>query len=407
MKYSFQAINELGHTVAGSIEAESPRMAEELLAARGSIPLKVSAGESDAGSFSFANIRAALTSIKATELIIFTKQLRTMLRAGVSIIPLLQTLESQTENLRFRRIISEIGEAIKGGSTLSDALRRYKSVFDELYCSMVEAGERSGSLVEVLERVTYIIEHEHKLKSDIRSALIYPIMVVVVLIGAFFFLLTVVIPKFVTIFTRSGIDLPLPTKICMGLYQFLLSWWIALIVIVVVSITALLVYRRTKQGRLVLDTFWLNMPLFGPLFQKAVMSRFASIFAILQTSGVNVLESIKILAGAIGNKAIGREFDRISERLEGGRGISEPLEEARYFPPMVVNMVAIGEESGNLDEMLREVSHHYDDEVEYATKGLADAMGPILVLGLAGVVLFFALAIFLPMWDLMKIVNQY
>jgi type IV pilus assembly protein PilC len=406
MKFSYQAINELGNTVSGTIEADSPRMAEELLAARGSIPLKVREGKGG-GAFSLKGIRTAFGRIKATELIIFTKQLRTMLRAGVSIIPLLQTLESQTENLRFRRIISEVEEDIKAGSTLSDALRRHKSVFDELYCSMVDAGERSGALVEVLERVTYIIEHEHKVKSDIRSAMIYPIMVVIVLVGAFFFLLTVVVPKFAAIFTHSGITLPLPTKICMALYKFLLSWWIVLVVGAVCCVVGILVYRRTEQGRLALDAFWLNMPIFGPLFKKAVMSRFASIFAILQSSGVNVLESIRILADAIGNKAIGREFDRISERLEGGRGISEPLEEARYFPPMVVNMVAIGEESGNLDEMLREVARHYDDEVEYATKGLADAMGPVLVLGLAGVVLFFALAIFLPMWDLMKLVDQY
>ncbi len=406
MKFSFQAINELGNTVSGTIEADSPRMAEELLAARGSIPIKVREGQAE-GAFSLTGLRTAFARIKATELIIFTKQLRTMLRAGVSIIPLLHTLETQTENPRFRKIISEVTEDIKAGSTLSDGLRRHKLVFDELYCSMVDAGERSGALVEVLERLTYIIEHEHKLKSDIRSAMIYPIMVVIVLVGAFFFLLTVVVPKFVSIFTHSGITLPLPTKICMALYTFLLSWWVVLVVGAVCCVVGLLVYRRTEQGRLVLDTFWLNMPIFGPLFQKAVMSRFASIFAILQSSGVNVLESIRILAGAIGNKAIGREFDRINERLEGGRGISEPLGESRYFPPMVVNMVAIGEESGNLDEMLREISSHYDDEVEYATKGLADALGPVLVLGLAGVVLFFALAIFLPMWDLMKLVNQY
>jgi type IV pilus assembly protein PilC len=218
-------------------------------------------------------------------------------------------------------------------------------------------------------------------------------------------LLTFVIPKFVNIFLGAGLKLPLPTVICMFLYDFFSEYWYLLLGGVAAMIVALNYYLRTDQGRYVRDAFLMKVPIIGPLFIKAAMSRFASIFAILQSSGVSVLDSMKILSGTIGNTAIARQFDMINERLEEGRGIAVPLKSAKYFTPIVTNMIAVGEESGNLDEMLKEVSDHYDVELEYAMKKLSDAIGPILTIGLAAVVGFFALAIFLPMWDLIKIVR--
>jgi type IV pilus assembly protein PilC len=165
-------------------------------------------------------------------------------------------------------------------------------------------------------------------------------------------------------------------------------------------------YFKTSQGRFVRDSFLLELPIIGPLFKKAALSRFASIFAILQTSGVPVMQSLTILSATIGNEAIARSFEYVRERIEEGAGISTPLKAAKYFTPMVIDMIAIGEESGNIDEMLREITKHYDDEVEYAVKGLSDAIGPILIVGLAAVVGFFALAIFMPIWDLTKLATQ-
>ncbi len=318
---------------------------------------------------------------------------------------LLQVLENQTQNLKLKKVAASMAQDIRQGSTLYDAFRKHPKVFPDLYCSMVRAGESSGALPNVFERLIYIIEHEHKVKSDIKSALQYPMVVVVTLVIAFFVLLTFVIPKFVGIFESAGIELPLPTKICILMYNFLVNYWYLCIGGLVAGILALVYYFRTKQGKYVRDSFMLKIPIFGPVFLKAAMSRFASIFAILQSSGVRVLDAITILSGTIGNTAISREFERIRDRLEEGRGISSPLSSAKYFTPMVINMVAIGEESGNLDDMLREVSTHYDDEVEYAVKQLSGAIGPILIVGLAAVVGFFAMSIFLPMWDLTKMVR--
>jgi type IV pilus assembly protein PilC len=192
----------------------------------------------------------------------------------------------------------------------------------------------------------------------------------------------------------------------MVLYSILSNYWYICLALLVVGITGIRMFLKTPQGRYLVDSLILRIPLIGTLFVRAAMSRFASIFSILQSSGVPVMTSLQILSGTIGNSAIAREFDRVRDRVEEGRGISGPLNVAKYFTPMVIQMVAIGEESGQLDEMLRAVSTHYDDEVAYSVQRLSDAVGPILVVGLAAVVGFFALAIFLPMWDLTQVARK-
>jgi type II secretory pathway component PulF len=406
-KFSYKALDQVGVTVDGSIEADSVAEAMNVLASRGYIPKSVNAESSGvADPKSFVGMMHRMGGIKTTDLILFTKQFRTLLKAGVPILTLLQVLNNQTQNPRLRGIAESMAQDIREGASLFDAFKKHPTAFSPLYCSMVRAGEASGALPEVLERLSYLIEHDHKIKSDIKSALQYPITVVIALGIAFFVLLTFVIPKFVSIFKAAGLDLPLPTLICMWLYQFLIGYWYLCLGVVVTAIGGLHFYFKTEPGQYVRDSILLRLPVLGPLFIKSAMSRFSSIFAILQASGVPVLEALRILSGTIGNAAISREFDKIRGRVEQGRGIAQPLSTARHFTPMVINMVAIGEESGNLDDMLKQVSEHYDDEVAYAVKGLSDALGPILIVGLAGVVGFFALAIFLPMWDLTKLAQK-
>ena len=404
-KFSYQAINTNGNTVSGELEAENLDAARNLLSSRGFIPSRVTMTGGGATGFSFSKLQAKLTPIKVPELILFTKQLRTMFRAGVPIVKLLEVLENQTENLNLKWIINNMSQDIKQGASLYEAFSKHPKAFSPLYCSMVRAGEISGALPDVLDRLIYIVEHDHKIKSDVKSALQYPFIVFILLGCAFFVLLTFVIPKFIGIFTKAGLELPLPTRICLMMYHFFSNYWIVVLGIAV-GIGALLVYYlRTNPGKLMRDNLLLRLPVFGQLFRKAAMSRFASIFSILQSSGVAILDCMKILSGTIGNYAIGREFDRIIERLEEGRGIAGPLKMSRFFTPIVINMVAIGEETGNLEQMLQEISEHYDSELEYSMKKLSESIGPILTVGLAAVIGFFALAIFLPMWDLTKMVK--
>ncbi len=403
--YVYSAINENGNTVSGTLEAESEEMVNSILASRNLIPSRIVIESKDKSSIlSLASLSFG-GSVKTADLILFTKQFRSMLQAGVPIIRLLLVLENQTQDKTLKRAVIAIGQDIKEGLSLYAAMKKHPKIFSPLYLSMINAGEISGTVPEILARLTDIIEHEARIKSDIKAALQYPIIVVIALTIAFFVLLTFVIPKFVAIFAKAGIALPLPTRFAMLLYEGLANYWHILIFGTVALIIGLRYYFKTVTGRYTLDTFLLSLPLFGPLFQKAAMSRFASIFAIMQASGVPVMKTMEVVSDTIGNSAISHAFDRVRDQIHEGKGISGPLASAKYFTPMVVDMVAIGEESGNIEDMMRQVSIHYDDEVRYAVKGLSDAIGPILIVGLAAVVGFFALAIFLPMWDLTKMVK--
>ena len=402
-KFAYVAISESGTKVTGVVDADSTAAATTLLNQRGFIPSKVTPENASTGII--GRINDAVTPIRPWDIILFSKQLGTMLKAGVPIVKIFQILENQTDNRKLKQVTAEIIQDIEQGLSLYESFKKHPVAFSPLYCSMVQAGEASGSLPEVLDRLIYVIEHEYKVRRDVKAALAYPVIVVIFLFIAFMILLTFVVPRFVTVFQRAKVELPLPTRICMVLYTFIFHYWYLALGLTAAIILFLTFYLRTEQGKYVRDYILLRIPLIGPLYIKAAMSRFAAIFAILQSSGVAVLEIFKILSGTIGNFAISTVFDKVAERLREGRGISEPLKSAEYFPPMVVNMVAIGEESGNLDEMLAEVSKHYDVEVEYATHRLSTALGPILIVGLAVVVGFFALAIYLPMWDLAKTIH--
>ncbi|MFO7932265.1 MAG: type II secretion system F family protein [Desulfosalsimonas sp.] len=404
MHYTYKAINEAGKQTSGMLEADTPQEAREKIAGLGLIPVSVADGTAATRTNIKDRINLWLAGVKLPDLIIFSKQFKTLFEAGIPMTRLMEVLEQQTENPRLKKTASKISEDIHSGMSLTEAFREHPKIFSPLYCSMIQAGEASGRLGEVVERLIYLLQHEHKVKSDIKSAMQYPVLVLVTLTAAFLFLLTFVVPRFVDIFRQAGIDLPLPTRICLVLHQWIVVYWPVTLAVIAAVIAGLYFYLRTEHGRYYKDYLLLKLPILGPVFEKGAMARFAAIFAILQTSGVSILQAIEVLSGTIGNSAISKEFEEIQEQLKEGRGISDPLNRARFFTPLVVHMVAIGEESGNLDDMLKEVSVHYDDEVEYAVSRMSEAIGPVLILALAAVVGFFALAIFLPMWDLTQMV---
>ena len=402
-RYNYQAINENGETVSGNLDAESLDAVNHILNSRNLIPSKIT--EKSKSAESPLTSLLGMNKVSVMDLIMFTKQFHSMLIAGIPMLRILSILEDQTENAALKNTISKIIQDINQGASLSDAMSKYPKIFSPLYCDMIKAGEISGSVPIVLDRLLYIIEHEAKMKADIKSAVRYPLMVLVALGIAFVVLLTFVIPTFAAVFTSAGIELPLPTRVCMFLYAFLAKYWYIILGVIAVTVFALASYFKTSNGRFVRDSIMLELPILGPVFKKAALSRFASIFAILQTSGVPIMQALNILSATMGNEALTRSFEHIRERIKEGTGIAAPLKTAKYFTPMIVDMVAIGEESGNIDEMMRAVAKHYDDEVEYAIKGFSDAIGPILIVGLAAIVGFFAMAIFFPMWDLTKMVK--
>ncbi len=403
--YKYTALDGDGKNAKGVVEAQSPEAAQDMLAARGLIPTAVSETKGQDGASADGFLTALsnrMQSIKPQDLILFTKQLRTMLNAGIPVLQSMDVLQNQTENPRLKAAIISIGADIKSGATLSRAFAKHRGVFSELYCNMIRAGEISGTLTEVLERLIYIVEHEFKVKKDIKSALTYPMVVVVALVAAFFILILFVLPHFVEMFAKAGIALPLPTRVCLGLYDLLTNFWHLGLVALGGLVFGLSAYFRTEAGKIARDGFFLRLPILGPVFKKAAMARFASIFAILQASGITVLEAMDILTGTIGNAYIARDFKNLRDKLEQGRGLSAPLRGCPSFTPMMVSMITIGEETGNLEDMLKEAAKHYDYEVEYAVSKMSELLGPVLVAGLTGVVGFFALAIFLPLVELMQ-----
>jgi type IV pilus assembly protein PilC len=344
--------------------------------------------------------------LKSEELILFTKQLATTLRVGIPVTQGLKTLENQTSNPLLRRICRRMHADVEKGGSLSDAMQPHSQAFSRMYISIIAAGESSGNLPEVMDRLVFLIEHDTKVRSDVRNAMRYPLMVMAALVIAFVIMIAFVIPRFVSFFARSHLELPWPTKACLFLSETFVANLPFLLVGLVVAVGAWIAFRQTDRGRYLRDRFLLSIPLVREVLIKAAMTRFASIFAILQSSGVLILESFRILSETTGNAAIARQFDKLGTSLQEGRGIAGPLQEARYFPPLLVSMVAIGEETGRLDEMLHQISTHYDEELRYQMKRLSDAIGPILIVSLTVVIGFFALAIYLPMWDLTQMAQQ-
>lgn len=398
--FKYTAITATGTKAKGIVEAESSAAAEAIVADRGLIPTSVR--KSRAKTENASSLGAFFNKVKPQDIILFTKQFRTLLGAGVPVTRALEILEAQTENKKLKTCIIEIGQEIRQGSPLHKAFRKRTDIFSELYCNMLQAGEISGTLMEVLERLIYIVEHENKVTKDIKSALTYPIIVMVALAICFVVLIVFVLPTFINLFEQQNIELPWPTRICIMVNRLLVDYWPIIVGGMIGGGIALYYYFKSAKGRLMRDRLLLKLPILGMVFQKAAMARFGSIFSILQSSGVTVLDTMDIVSKTIGNAAISREFDKIRTQLEQGRGISEPLRKARYFTPMVISMIAVGEESGRIEEMMREAAQHYDYEVEYAVSRMSELIGPILTAGLAVVVGFFALAIFLPLTELMQ-----
>lgn len=405
-RYRYLALDEQGREQRGQLEAETQQAANEALFAMRLLTQKlVNEGPVKVREEGL-DWRAWFEKVRPEDLILFTKQLVTTIRVGIPIAQCLQTLSQQSDNPKLRRTCGKLERAVQEGSSLSAAMKQHPGVFSHLYCSVVAAGETSGNLPEVMDRLIYLIEHEAKVKAEVRNAMRYPVMVVAALVAAFAIMVGFVIPKFVTFFARSNLELPWPTRACLWMSDIFRSYgliWFVLLVVAVVGIKLLL---RTYWGQLQRDRLYLQIPLVRSVLIKAAMTRFASIFAILQSSGIMVLEAFEILSQTVGNVAIAEQFKQIGASLQEGRGIAEPLRESKYFPPLLISMVAVGEETGRLDEMLQKVSEHYDEELRYTMRKLTDSIGPVLIISLAAVVGFFALAIYMPMWDLTQLAQQ-
>jgi len=398
-KFTYKARDEKGSLVTGIIEGDNRRAAYAQIDALGLFPVAVSEAREEI--FSIESFLTALKPVRYDDIIFFTRQLQTVIRAGIPILSGLRALEEQTSNVKLRGAIREMVQDIDKGASLSDAMMKQKKLFPDLYTSMVKAGEIGGSLEEVLERLATLLEFQLKTKEMLKSAIRYPIFVVTTLLIAFLVLINFVVPRFAVLFRGAKMDLPLPTRMLLLTNDIFQNYAIYLGISIFILIGGFLLYKRTDAGTLEIDRLKLRGPLIGPIILKICMSRFANMFENLIKVGIPVVRTLEVVSRTVGNEYIAQKIIEISGKIERGLGISRPLREAEIFPPLIIHLISTGEQTGSLEDMLKEVSTHYDREITYSINRLSTWIEPLLTAGLSLMVLFLALAIFLPWWNMM------
>lgn len=336
--------------------------------------------------------------VKKTDLSVMCRQFSTMIDAGVTLVRCINVLAEQATNPKLKAILNDVQNEVEGGNTLSRSLEKYPSVFDRLFVGLVSAGEIGGALEESLQRLSQFLEKDVELRRKVKAAMTYPMIIMCFATLVVLLLMTFILPKFMSLFTDLGIkELPGPTAILQSCSNFLLSKWYWVVIFLVIFFVALKLFTRTKVGRRVIDRLKLKAPVFGKLNHKVALARFSRTLSTLLSSGVGILQAMETVAGTVSNDIISDAILEARARIREGDKIGEPLARSKLFPPMVVQMITIGEESGALDPMLAKVADFYEDEVDAALSSLTAAIEPVLIVGLGGVVGFIVVALFLPL----------
>ncbi len=411
-KFRYVAMDAKGSEVQGTIEAPTQSEAVAGVRARGLFPTKVTqvgsrrggrgaatAGRGSGLSMEIRMPKLLRARVKPKQLMVLTRQLATLVDAGLPLLRGLRILLKQEKHPVLREALSGMGEAVEGGSTFSEALAQYPKVFDQLFVSMVRAGEAGGVLDVVLERLAEFMEKAEKIKNKVKSAMVYPIVVLVAAMGILIFLLTNVIPKFEEIFNDllEGKALPVLTQFVIGVSRLVKSNSLLLLIIIAVIVIVDKLVAKTAGGRAFKDRMRLKMPLFGQLFSKVAIARLTRTLGTLMSSGVPVLQALNIVRDTAGNVVIAGAIQKVHDAVKEGDSMAMPFEQTGVFPGMVVSMVDVGEETGALPEMLVKVADNYDDEVDTAVEGLTSIIEPIMIIVLAVIIGIIVIAMFVPL----------
>jgi type IV pilus assembly protein PilC len=393
--YTYRGTNRAGSNVSGEMNATSKDDVKNQLRRQQITATKMSEKGKEFNLPTFGG------GVSAKELAIFTRQFSVMIDAGLPLVQCLEILAGQQENQTFQKVLTGTRGSVEGGATLSAAMRQYPKVFDALYVNMVEAGETGGILDTILQRLSTYIEKNVKLKRAVQSAMIYPIGVLSIAGAVIILLLWKVVPIFATLFAGLGVDLPLPTKIVIGLSNLIGSIFGFLVVVAFVgAIFAIKVWYGTEQGRFVLDSIVLKLPVLGLLMRKIAVARFTRTLGTLIASGVPILEGLDITARTAGNAVVERSLQKVRKSLEEGKSLTEPLKDSAVFPGMVTQMIAVGEQTGAMDAMLQKIADFYEEEVDAAVKDLLTALEPIMIVFLGVVVGGVVISMYMPLFSL-------
>jgi MSHA biogenesis protein MshG len=391
-----------GTAVSGSVEAASAEAAADQLLSRGVTPLDVALQGAEGASFDAeAWLKEFLKEkVPDTELMLFSRQLHTLLKAGVPIMRALLGLQESCQHKTMVEVIRDVRERLEQGRDLSSCIARHPKVFGSLYVAMVRVGETTGRLDEIFLRLYHHIEFEKMIREQVKAALRYPSLVMFAMIGAILAINLFVIPAFAGVYASFNAPLPVMTRILIAFSNFMVAWWGAMVAAAVLAWVGFKNWSGKGQGRLVWDRIKLKIPIIGKVIHKATLSRFARSFALGLTSGVPITQAMKMVAQTVDNDFMASRIEQMREGVERGDTVLRTAIASGVFTPVVLQMIAVGEESGALDDLLGEIAELYRREVEYEIKTLASQIEPILVAGMAVLVLILALGIFLPIWDL-------
>jgi len=400
--FKYRVRDRVGKAMTGTIDAPTVEVAGTHLFQKGYFPIAIEE-ESASVSIDLSDFFKRFRKVKPEEVIVFSQQLSTLYRAGLPLLAGLKGLRDQASNQKFKEILEEIGLQVEGGDTLFGAMSKHPDVFSVVYLNMIRAGETSGRLGESLDRYVTLADRELRSRQKVNEATRYPKIVIFSVIIAFIVLLVFVIPRFAQVFAQFNTILPLPTRIMIGINNLFQHYWY-LILPVFLSIPIMLKrYINTEKGRVFWDRLKTRIPVLGRLFLIAALSRFAHTFVMLNKSGIPILQTLEITSTTINNVIISQSIEEIGRQVREGRSLADSMRESGRFTPLVIQMVDVGETTGTLDEMLIRITEYYDIELENAIKKMTTYIEPALTLFMGVVVLFLALAVFLPWWNMAKV----
>lgn len=403
--FAYKARNSGGQLIEGVLEGATSGAVADVLLGQGVVPVEIRETGAAAGAgqtFSF-NINIIAPKVGHIDLLLFSRQLHTLLKAGVPILRALNGLQESAINPAMKDVIRDVRESLEGGRELSVSLARHPKVFSPFYVSMVRVGEATGLLEEIFLRLFEHLEFERFMREQVKAALRYPMFVIIAMAAALVVINLFVIPAFAKVFAGFGSELPLMTKILLATSNFFVEWWPYMLVALVGGAFAFRSWVATREGRYRWESIALRFPIAGKILHKAALARFARSFALGTRSGVPVMQALANSAQTVDNSYIAKRIDAMRENVERGESVLRAAITTRIFTPIVLQMVAVGEESGALDEMMDEIGEMYQRDVEYELKTLGAQIEPILIVALGIMVLILALGVFLPMWDLGKV----
>lgn len=401
--FQYIARNPLGQTVKGQIDAQNPNLVARALREQGLVPTSIEIGS---GAAKPARQPGKGGKVKLEDLVIMTRQFATMIRAGLPMIEVLNILADQTEKRALKLVMKQIERDVETGSSLAEAMQRHPRIFNTFYLSMIMAGEASGMLDTILDQVSQYLEKVASITRKIKSAVMYPAVVSTVAIGITIFLMVKIVPVFTGIFADMGGELPLPTKITVGISDFLQNHYLIALMIIAGMGVGVFLMGKSPKGKRMLDQFKLKAPVFGPIFLKAGVARFTRTLGTLIRSGVNILNALDIVAKTAGNLIIEDAVMKTRASIQSGESIATPLRESNVFPPMVVRMIDVGERTGALESMLSKIAEFYEDQVDTAVAGLTSLIEPLLICFLGVVVGFIVISMFMPMFKMAEMVTK-